>query len=52
MTENDIPPAESPPEEAEEVGTGIDFADPLKRDPDEDETMPGLDPVVSPIPPE
>jgi hypothetical protein len=35
-----------------EIGTGIDPVDPLKRDPDEGETMPGLDPVVSPVPPE
>jgi hypothetical protein len=36
----------------EEIGAGIDPVDPLKRDPDEGETMPGLDPVVSPVPPE
>jgi hypothetical protein len=36
----------------EEIGTSIDPVDPLKRDPDEGETMPGLDPVVSPVPPE
>ena len=36
----------------EEIGAGIDPIDPLKRDPDEGETMPGLDPVVSPVPPE
>jgi hypothetical protein len=34
------------------MGAGIDPIDPLKRDPDEGETMPGLDPVVSPLPPE
>ncbi len=45
--------ADSPPaEETEEVGTEIDPVDPLKRDPEEGETMPGLDPVVSPVPPE
>ncbi len=43
---------DTPQEETEEVGTGIDPIDPLKRDPDEEETMPGLDPVVSPVPPE
>jgi hypothetical protein len=44
---------EMPQEETEEVGTGIDPVDPLKRDPgEEEEEMPGLDPVVSPIPPE
>jgi hypothetical protein len=36
----------------EEIGTEIDPLDPLKRDPGEGETMPGLDPVVSPVPPE
>jgi hypothetical protein len=36
----------------EEIGPSIDPVDPLKRDPDEGETMPGLDPVVSPVPPE
>jgi hypothetical protein len=41
----------TPPREGEDE-EGIDPIDPLKRDPDEDETMPGLDPVVSPIPPE
>ncbi len=45
-------PEETPPDEAEEVGPTIDPIDPLKRDPEEDETMPGLDPVVSPVPPE
>ena len=50
MTEEENAPRKSPPEETE-VEPGIDFADPLKRDPEE-ETMPGLDPVVSPIPPE
>jgi hypothetical protein len=45
---------ETPQQEGgdEEIGTGIDPVDPLKRDPDEGETMPGLDPVVSPVPPE
>ena len=38
--------------EEEEIGTSIDPVDPLKRDPDEGETMPGLDPVLSPVPPE
>ncbi len=41
-----------PQEETERVGTEIDPIDPLKRDPDEGDTMPGLDPVVSPVPPE
>jgi hypothetical protein len=39
-------------EETDDLGTAIDPVDPLKRDPEEDETMPGLDPVVSPVPPE
>lgn len=43
---------ETPQEETEEVGPAIDPIDPLKRDPDEEEAMPGLDPVVSPIPPD
>jgi hypothetical protein len=43
---------ERTPPPDEETEEGIDPLDPLKRDPDEDETMPGLDPVVSPIPPE
>jgi hypothetical protein len=43
---------DEPPSEETEIGTGIDPVDPLKRDPDEDGEMPGLDPVVSPIPPE
>jgi hypothetical protein len=41
-----------PQEETDDDDTAIDPIDPLKRDPDEGETMPGLDPVVSPIPPE
>ena len=40
------------PQEPEEELPELDYADPLKRDPEEDETMPGLDPVVPPIPPE
>ena len=40
------------PDEKETVGTEIDPIDPLKRDPDEGDEMPGLDPVVSPVPPE
>jgi hypothetical protein len=43
---------ETTPPPDEETEQGIDPLDPLKRDPDEDDTMPGLDPVVSPIPPE
>ena len=40
-----------PPREEEDLGE-FDFVDPLKRDPDAGETMPGADPIVSPIPPE
>jgi hypothetical protein len=29
----------------------FDFVDPLKRDPDDD-ALPGLDPIVPPVPPE
>jgi hypothetical protein len=42
----------TPNAEDDELGTGIDPLDPQKRDPEEGETMPGLDPVVSPVPPE
>jgi hypothetical protein len=45
---SDEAPRQPPDEEIEE---GVDPLDPLKRDPDEEE-LPGLDPVVSPIPPE
>jgi hypothetical protein len=49
MEEQPSPPPEGPEQEDVE---GIDFTDPLKRDPDdEDEDMPGLDPVVT-LPPE
>jgi hypothetical protein len=42
-------PEDDPVEELDE----LDFVDPLKRDPDdEDERMPGWDPVVPPVPPE
>ena len=40
------PKQDLPPGDEEEIGTGVDPLDPLKRDPEEDETMPGLDPVV------
>jgi hypothetical protein len=39
-------------EETEELERQPDPVDPLKRGPDEDETMPGADPVVPPVPPE
>jgi hypothetical protein len=47
MREADDRPA---PDETEEGETAIDPIDPLKRG--DDEEMPGLDPVVTPIPPE
>jgi hypothetical protein len=40
---------ETPPQE-EEMGE-FDYMDPLKRDP-EDDSIPGLDPIVPPVPPE
>jgi hypothetical protein len=46
------PVAETPepaPDEQEELGE-FDFLDPLKRDPDDG--LPGLDPIVPPVPPE
>jgi hypothetical protein len=43
MAEEQSPEEEELPE--------FDHVDPLKRDPDE-EALPGLDPVVAPIPPE
>lgn len=49
---SDKTPDPATPEE-EDIGTGIDFVDPIKRDPDEpEEEMPGLDPMVGPVPPE
>jgi hypothetical protein len=47
----DVPEDTPSPEETEEIGAGIDPVDPLKRDPDDDDSMPGLDPVVT-VPPE
>jgi hypothetical protein len=40
---------EAVPEE-EDLGE-FDYLDPLKRDPDRD-ALPGLDPIVPPVPPE
>ena len=43
---------ETPPDPEEELPE-VDVIDPLKRDPErEEERMPGLDPIVLPIPPE
>jgi hypothetical protein len=50
MTSEEQPAAPPEPDE-EELDTGIDFTDPLKRDADDDDDMPGLDPVVT-LPPE
>jgi hypothetical protein len=49
MPEEQEPPAESPEAPAETELPEIDYTDPLKRD--EEEAMPGIDPVVL-IPPE
>ncbi len=39
--------------EPEEELPELDYVDPLKRDPDdEDQRMPGLDAIVPPVPPE
>lgn len=44
---------DEPRVDAEEDLPELDFVDPLKRDlDDEDERLPGLDPIVPPIPPE
>jgi hypothetical protein len=43
-------PDHAPPSEEDDLGE-LDFVDPLKRDPD-DESLPGLDPIVPPVPPE
>ena len=37
-------------DEQEDLGE-LDFVDPLKRDPEE-ESLPGADPIVPPVPPE
>lgn len=40
-----------PPGEGEEDLGEFDYMDPLKREPEED-ALPGLDPIVPPVPPE
>ncbi len=52
MTEGEKPePGEVP--DQQEIPTGIDFVDPIKRDPDDPEqAMPGLDPMLPPVPPD
>jgi hypothetical protein len=44
------PPPEPAPEGDDDLGE-FDFTDPLKRSPDDDDSLPGLDPIVT-IPPE
>jgi hypothetical protein len=52
MTENEHPdPIELPGPAEEEDLEEFDYVDPLKRDPDGD-ALPGLDPIVPPVPPE
>ena len=41
-------PAELPEEELPE----FDYVDPLKRDREDGDVLPGPDPIVSPVPPE
>jgi hypothetical protein len=49
MPEEQPDTPETAPQE-EELGE-FDYMDPLKREPD-DEALPGLDPIVPPVPPE
>ena len=42
---------EARPAEEEDLGE-FDHVDPLKRDPDGGDALPGLDPIVPPVPPE
>jgi len=49
MTENDDSDRAERPEE--EDLPELDYVDPLKRDADH-ESLPGLDPIVPPVPPE
>jgi hypothetical protein len=44
-------PEDSAPDEQEELEE-FDHVDPLKRDPEHDDALPGLDPIVPPVPPE
>jgi hypothetical protein len=36
----------------EEELAEFDYMDPLKRDPEEEDALPGLDPIIPPVPPE
>jgi hypothetical protein len=47
MSDQETQPGDPAEEETEEIGTGVDFVDPLKRD----EDQPGLDPIVT-LPPD
>jgi hypothetical protein len=46
--EREPTPAPGEEEDLEE----FDYLDPLKRDPDGGDALPGLDPIVPPVPPE
>jgi len=46
--EPDAAPSSSEEEDLDE----LDHVDPLKRDPDGANALPGLDPIVPPVPPE
>ena len=45
------PEAAPPPTEEDDLEE-FDHMDPLKRDPDDGDALPGLDPIVPPVPPE
>jgi hypothetical protein len=52
MSDTERPdPAQAPAPAEDEDLAELDYVDPLKRDPGED-ALPGLDPIVPPIPPE
>jgi hypothetical protein len=51
MTDDERPDATEAPAPGEEDLEEFDYMDPLKRDPDSD-ALPGLDPIVPPVPPE
>jgi hypothetical protein len=50
MSEKDRADGPAEPEE-EELGE-FDYVDPLKRDAENGDALPGLDPIVPPVPPE
>jgi hypothetical protein len=52
VPKEDAPDTQDPADGPAEDDLGeFDFMDPLKRDPDT-EALPGLDPIVPPVPPE